>query len=228
MQRTHHGRAARELGTRAASMSRPAWPKPPCRVEGCSTASNGRSGLCTKHRARFDRYGTTDLRRPPRTAAEAFAAGTPSRPVDGCWEWVGSRHVPSGYGRFGAGGLPFYAHRYALELKLGRSIGAGLDSLHTCDNPPCCNPAHLFEGTAKDNSADARAKGRLSTGDRHRAARAKTRKPTCPQGHPREGQGGRCMVCYRAWRRKNYARYNRKYRDPNYQKATVLSHHHTL
>lgn len=52
------------------------------------------------------------------------------------------------------------AHRRAWELAHG-PIPVGMDVLHRCDNPPCENPEHLFLGTAKDNMADARAKGRL-------------------------------------------------------------------
>jgi len=45
-------------------------------------------------------------------------------------------------------------HRVALERKLGRPIKPGYLALHTCDNPSCCNPDHLFEGTHKDKSFD--------------------------------------------------------------------------
>lgn len=45
-----------------------------------------------------------------------------------------------------------------------------MDICHTCDNPPCCNPMHLFEGTRLDNVHDMRAKGRHEHGERHHAA----------------------------------------------------------
>lgn len=80
-----------------------------------------------------------------------------------CWEWMRSR-TASGYGEFSAvshgrraHGL---AHRLALELRLGRPLGPGMCALHRCDNPPCCNPAHLFEGTRVENNRDRAAKGR--------------------------------------------------------------------
>lgn len=53
------------------------------------------------------------------------------------------------------------AHRFSYELATGEDI-TGLFVLHSCDNPPCCNPAHLRVGTQKDNMADARAKGRMN------------------------------------------------------------------
>lgn len=51
-------------------------------------------------------------------------------------------------------------HRYMLEQKLGRKIKDGYCACHTCDNPKCCNPEHLFEGTQKDNVEDCVIKGR--------------------------------------------------------------------
>ncbi|MGH7024521.1 MAG: HNH endonuclease signature motif containing protein [Caulobacteraceae bacterium] len=54
-----------------------------------------------------------------------------------------------------------YAHRLAWELANG-PIPDGLLILHKCDNPVCCNPDHLFLGTAADNHADCAAKGRAA------------------------------------------------------------------
>ncbi len=51
------------------------------------------------------------------------------------------------------------AHRASWQISFG-PIPDGLQVLHTCDNPPCCNPAHLFLGTQLDNIYDMCAKGR--------------------------------------------------------------------
>jgi hypothetical protein len=50
-------------------------------------------------------------------------------------------------------------NRVALEQKLGRPLLPGMQALHTCDNPPCRNPEHLYEGTQKQNIADVLARG---------------------------------------------------------------------
>lgn len=79
-----------------------------------------------------------------------------------CWPWLGPRR--NGYGMLWHGGKRRGAHRIAFELTHGR-IPAGLDILHTCDNPPCCNPTHLWTGTARDNLRDAARKGRIRGGN---------------------------------------------------------------
>jgi len=80
-----------------------------------------------------------------------------------CWLWTGNRFPAGlGYGRF----IRWPAHRIAYELTHG-SIPDGLCVLHSCDNPPCVRPDHLFLGTITDNNADRDAKGRLARGDDH-------------------------------------------------------------
>lgn len=78
---------------------------------------------------------------------------------DDCWEWQGSRN--RGYGLLGSHGLSLRANRVAYVLGHG-PIPDGFMVMHSCDNPPCCNPAHLSLGTGADNTADAVAKGRMT------------------------------------------------------------------
>lgn len=75
-----------------------------------------------------------------------------------CWIWLGSK-TQGGYGLFRFSGKRAYAHRFTYELTHG-SIPDGLHICHTCDNPSCCNPAHLWAGTPVDNMADRDRKGR--------------------------------------------------------------------
>lgn len=84
---------------------------------------------------------------------------------DDCWEWQGRRDGQE-YGRFDVHAVPQLAHRIAWELTHG-PIPDGLCVLHHCDNPPCCNPAHLFLGARAVNNADMRQKGRQAQGDGH-------------------------------------------------------------
>lgn len=76
----------------------------------------------------------------------------------GCWEWQGTLRR-FGYGKVCFCGRSLSAHRVSWELFNGR-IPNGLWVLHRCDNPPCCNPDHLFLGTRLDNMRDCASKGR--------------------------------------------------------------------
>ena len=78
-----------------------------------------------------------------------------------CWIWQGAQGKDH-YGRFSVGGRKgqmHLAHRVAWELSVG-PIPTGMILLHSCDNPPCVNPAHLKPGTQTDNMRDMALKGR--------------------------------------------------------------------
>lgn len=78
----------------------------------------------------------------------------------GCITAEGSPNK-AGYGRVTIKGKRMYAHRVAYEQHKGQ-IPEGMMVCHTCDNPICINPDHLFLGTQKDNMSDAKSKGRNS------------------------------------------------------------------
>jgi len=116
---------------------------------------------------------------------------------DACWPWTGARH-PSGYGGVSWRGGRVNAHRVAYELAYGNP-GKGF-VCHHCDNPPCCNPAHLFLGTAQDNYRDSIAKG-------HSRQRAVDRTPIKGLRHGRASSyinyGCRCVACKDAFVKSN-------------------------
>jgi len=85
-------------------------------------------------------------------------------PKTGCWIWTGTRYK-EGYGKFSISGHSYRSHRLMWELE-NDPIPDGLNVLHTCDNPPCVNPEHLFLGTQTDNIADMKNKGRQAKGEK--------------------------------------------------------------
>lgn len=116
-----------------------------------------------------------------------------------CWLWMGYCNG-DGYGVVStAAGYLALTHRAAWALTNG-PIPEGMRILHRCDNPPCCNPAHLFLGTQIDNIRDRDAKGR-----------GRGRATHCPRGHSyadakRDANGRRvCRHCKNASARRRRA-----------------------
>jgi hypothetical protein len=125
------------------------------------------------------------------------------RMPNGCLEWTGCTD-PNGYGQISLNGKQAKTHRVVWERAKG-PIPAGLNVLHHCDNPPCCETdptegypeGHLFLGTQLDNIADMVAKGR------NYIARPKSH---CPANHPLNAANTyvapngklRCRICRNA------------------------------
>src|SRR5690606_18431715 len=112
---------------------------------------------------------------------------------ESCWEWGGYVDKQSGYGKLAMRpGPPTGAHRVSWQLHNG-PIPEGMWVLHSCDNPKCVRPDHLFLGTPLDNSRDMVSKGRERPWQRD--------KTHCRNGHTyeddyRDSEGyRRCRTC---------------------------------
>jgi DNA-binding transcriptional regulator YiaG len=117
---------------------------------------------------------------------DGFWARVDIRGPDECWPWKG-KPERNGYGRVRWHGRKPGAHRVSYELTKG-PIRAGYKACHTCDNPPCCNPAHLFEGTDLDNMRDKAEKGRAARGLTNRNSKLTPKKVRALRFLYRSGQ----------------------------------------
>lgn len=101
-------------------------------------------------------------KRPATPIAARFALKVAKGSPDACWPWLGKPDA-EGYGVIWdeVSRKTKKAHRVAWELENG-PIPDGMDILHRCDNPPCCNPKHLYPGTHLDNMRDREERGRTN------------------------------------------------------------------
>lgn len=99
--------------------------------------------------------------------SQRFWSNVNKRGTNECWPWLASvnRHR-GGYGRFWIKRVEYRTNRMAFWLHYGIDPKEQ-EACHVCDNPPCCNPAHLFKGTRADNHADMRRKNRQPQGATH-------------------------------------------------------------
>lgn len=85
-----------------------------------------------------------------------------------CWKWKAS--LRQGYGNFRLNNKMVFAHRVVYELVNG-PIPEGMHVLHACDEPLCCNPAHLHLGTHAQNMREMAIRGRAASGERIKNAK---------------------------------------------------------
>jgi hypothetical protein len=93
-------------------------------------------------------------------------------PNTGCWFWMGV--LNKGYGMTSLPGKVCSAHRMIYKLLIGK-IPKYIFACHSCDNPSCVNPFHVFLGTQSDNMTDMKLKGRSLSGELNGFSRFNTK-----------------------------------------------------
>lgn len=106
-------------------------------------------GYCLMHYARVKRYGTLKTVRKTKDFWAKVVKGSPTE----CWPWTGYVRPSNGHGLSMYKGHPTHASRKAWILTNG-FVPSNLCVCHKCDNKLCCNPDHMYLGTAIDNVLD--------------------------------------------------------------------------
>lgn len=95
----------------------------------------------------------------PELIQERFWDRMTKCPLTKCWEWTGCT-TNGGYGHIKFCGKLILTHRLSWLITNG-DIPVNINVCHSCDNPKCCNPEHLFLGSQHDNVMDCSSKGRM-------------------------------------------------------------------
>lgn len=129
-------------------------------------------------------------------------------PEHSCWEWTAGK-TPAGYGIFHPEKYSsVYAHRYMFEHKKG-PISKGHFICHSCDNPGCVNPDHLFSGTCKENLEDMVKKNRHFWKKRTHCSKGHELTPDNLKPYELKFGARQCKICDRAYSRKHYRKSKR-------------------
>jgi hypothetical protein len=132
-----------------------------CKIPECEHPVRSR-GWCERHYKRWYSTGDPLTRSSRGHSLEDRLRRRLTETPGGCWVFSGANKGGSHrYGQLKVAGRMVMTHRIAYELWVG-PIPSGFLICHSCDNPPCCNPEHLFLGRQDDNMADMAAKGRHS------------------------------------------------------------------
>ena len=143
------------------------------------------------------------------------------RGPDECWPWTGavvSKTRP--YGILSIQGRSIRASRISWSLSRGETFPPSKLACHSCDNPNCVNPAHIWIGTPRDNTHDMLRKGRAAHQKNPKVAKQKRPEGICQRGHAYHGQRPypsdragtrRCRIChyqstYAAEQRRNISK----------------------
>lgn len=122
----------------------------------CGKPISGRAVYCRKHQ----RNGPKAKPLEDRFWSSVIRAG-----AEDCWIWNKSKDR-KGYGKFGYGSMKDGTRRIEVASRMAWTLSngpipKGMFVCHKCDNPPCCNPSHLYLGTCADNLKEMHTKGRF-------------------------------------------------------------------